>query len=42
MNSGEKLVANLGTRPVLENIQDLTIKQVVRVRRDIWKLEQAQ
>jgi tyrosinase len=42
MNSGEKVVANLGTRPVLENIQDLTIKQVVRVRRDIWKLEQAQ
>ncbi|MEX0791272.1 MAG: tyrosinase family protein, partial [Actinomycetota bacterium] len=44
MNSGEKVVATarVGRIPVLENIQDLKIKQVTRIRRDIWKLEQAQ
>jgi tyrosinase len=42
VNSGERVVAKAVTTPVLERIQDLTIKPVTRIRRDIWKLEQAQ
>lgn len=39
---GEQILAKAGTTPVLEQVKDLQIKQVVRVRRDIWKLETAQ